>query len=62
VWQKIHTQLRQQVRKSVEKTDNPTAGIIDSQSVKTAEKRGKCTVTMAANELKDVSDLSSLIP
>jgi transposase len=62
VWQKIHTQLRQQVRKSVEKTDNPTAGIIDSQSVKTAEKRGKCTVTMAANELKDASDLSSLIP
>ncbi|HEY9743793.1 MAG TPA: transposase [Coleofasciculaceae cyanobacterium] len=51
VWQKIHTQLRQQVRKSVEKTDNPTAGIIDSQSVKTAEKRGKCTVTMAANEV-----------
>ncbi len=27
------------------------AGIIDSQSVKTAERRGKCTVTMVANEV-----------
>jgi hypothetical protein len=54
--------LRQQVRKRLEKTDNPTAGIIDSQSVKTAEKRGKCTVTMVANGSKDASDLSSLIP
>lgn len=62
VWQKIHTQLRQQVRKRVEKTDKPTAGIIDSQSVKTAEKRGKYTATMVANELKDASDLSLLIP
>lgn len=58
VWQKIHTQLRQQVRKQLNKTDNPTAGIIDSQSVKTAEKRGKCTVTMVVKELKDASDLS----
>jgi hypothetical protein len=35
----------------VEKTDKPTAGIIDSQSVKTAEKRGKYTATMVANEV-----------
>jgi transposase len=62
VWQKIHTQLRHQVRKRLERTDNPTAGIIDSQSVKTAEKRGKFTVTMVASESKDASDLSSLIP
>ncbi len=40
VWQKIHTQLRHQVRNRLEKTDNPTAGIIDSQSVKTAKKGG----------------------
>jgi hypothetical protein len=32
------------------KQTTQAAGIIDSQSVKTAEKRGKCTVTMAANE------------
>jgi hypothetical protein len=37
----------------MEKTDNPTAGIIDSQSVKTAEKRGKCTATMVQNGSKD---------
>jgi hypothetical protein len=30
----------------MDKTENPTAGIIDSQSVKTAEKRGKSMVTM----------------
>src|SRR4028118_2363681 len=49
VWQKIHTQLRHKVRKHMEKTENPTAGIIDSQSVKTAEKRGKFTAMMVEN-------------
>lgn len=58
VGQKIHIQLGQQVRKYVEKTDAPTAGIIDSQSVKNAEKRRKCTIMVAANELRDASDLS----
>jgi transposase len=62
VWQKIHTQLRHQVRKHMEKTDNPTAGIIDSQSVKTAEKRGKFTGTMVENGSKAASALSSSIP
>jgi hypothetical protein len=38
VWQEIHSKIRNQVRKCLEKTDKPTAGIIDSQSVKTAEK------------------------
>jgi putative transposase len=61
LWQKIHTQLRQKVRKSLEKTDKPTAAIIDSQSVKTAEKRGKYMVTTVVKKLKDASDLSSLI-
>jgi hypothetical protein len=46
---KFHKQLRHQVRQHLEKTDNPTAAIIDSQSVKTAEKRGKCTVTTVGN-------------
>ncbi len=62
VWQKIHTQLRHQVRKHMEKTDNPTAGIIDSQSVKTAEKRGKFTATMVQNGSKDENASSLLIP
>ena len=62
VWQKIHTQLRHQVRKHMEKIENPTAGIIDSQSVKTAEKRGKFTATMVANGSQDENASSLLIP
>lgn len=44
VWQKIHTQLRHQVRESINKKQEPTAAIIDSQSVKTAEKKGRYMV------------------
>ena len=36
-WQRIHDALRQKVRKAAGKTSTPTAGIIDSQSVATAE-------------------------
>lgn len=39
IWQKIHTQLREQVRVRMNKSNSSTAGIIDSQSVKT-EKKG----------------------
>jgi transposase len=49
VWQKIHTQLRHQVRESLGRTSDPSAGIIDSQSVKTAEKRGSFMATTAEN-------------
>jgi transposase len=49
IWQQIHTLLREQVRVGMNKSNMPTAEIIDSQSVKTTEKRGKSTVTMAAN-------------
>lgn len=36
-WDRIHDRLREQVRTSEGKTPTPTAAIIDSQSVKTAE-------------------------
>ncbi len=49
VWQQIHTQLRSCVRKSVNKAELPTAGMIDSQSVKTAEKKERSTVSTAAS-------------
>ena len=37
VWEKIHDTLRVKVRKSVGKKPTPTAAIVDSQSVRTAE-------------------------
>lgn len=40
VWFKIHEQLRSTSRKKHQKNEHPTVGIIDSQTVKTTEKRG----------------------
>ena len=37
IWEQIHRQLRRHVRRSVGKRSKPTAAIIDSQSVRTAE-------------------------
>jgi len=36
-WEKIHNRLREKVRRSVGKKRTPTAAIVDSQSVRTAE-------------------------
>jgi transposase len=49
VWQQIHTQIRHRVRKSVDQTELASAGMIDSQSVKTTEKKGRSTALMAAS-------------
>lgn len=57
VWQQIHIQLRQRVRQSLDKAELATAGMIDSQSVKTTEKKGRSTALTAANRSKDVSAL-----
>jgi len=47
VWFKIHEQLRSMARKEHQKDEHPTAGIMDSQSVKTTEKRGSMDMTVA---------------
>ena len=46
-WKKIHDSLRGEVRKEAGRKVNPSAAIIDSQSVKTTEKKGFAAMTQA---------------
>jgi len=55
-WQKaesveaLHDHLREEIRKNMNRNPTPTAAIIDSQSVKTAGKRGVVTATTLARK------------
>jgi putative transposase len=50
-WWKIHERLRARVRQKAGKKPTPSVGILDSQSVKTAEKGGIVGTTRARKSL-----------
>jgi transposase len=58
-WEKVHDTLREKVRVSAGKEATPSAAVIDSQSVKTTEKRGSAAGTMRARRSAAASGTSS---
>jgi putative transposase len=58
IWQKIHDELRQEVRKKMGRAPDSSVAMADSQSVKTTEKRERYMALMVARKLKDVNGIS----
>lgn len=55
VWERIHDELRRDVRQQAEKLREPMAAIIDNQSVKTTEKGGYMGTMRARNQRPQMS-------
>lgn len=49
-WQQVHDELRRQLRVALGRQPEPTAAIVDAQSVRTGGKRGAVTATIWANK------------
>jgi len=58
-WERIHDALREQVRIEAGREPSPSAGILDSQSVRTAGKRGAAGAMTQARRSPDASGTSA---
>jgi putative transposase len=56
-WERINTALREKLRTTIGREAEPSAAIIDSQTVKTTEK-GDLAATMQARKPRDANDIS----